>query len=79
MTLTIEIELRIFIFLSIAEVCSSCILLTDCPPMLRLLGTRTRRGILTVQQAICGFEGSRSKVCILEEVDYAYAIFWDHE
>ncbi|XP_018023883.1 phenoloxidase-activating factor 1 isoform X2 [Hyalella azteca] len=43
--------------------CSNCVLLTDCPAMLELLRSRTRAGIMAVQRAICGFQGSRSMVC----------------
>lgn len=43
--------------------CPSCVLLSDCPRMLRLLRTGTRSAIYTVQRAICGFRDSRSMVC----------------
>uniref|UniRef100_A0A6A7G109 CLIP domain-containing serine protease n=2 Tax=Hirondellea gigas TaxID=1518452 RepID=A0A6A7G109_9CRUS len=43
--------------------CGSCVLLTECPAMLRLLASRSRAAIFTVQRAICGFRGQRSLVC----------------
>ncbi|KAF2359566.1 Serine proteases trypsin domain [Trinorchestia longiramus] len=43
--------------------CQNCVLLTECSPMLELLRSRTRSGILAVQRAICGYQGPRSMVC----------------
>ncbi|XP_076068202.1 phenoloxidase-activating factor 1-like [Oratosquilla oratoria] len=45
----------------------NCILLQDCPALHKLLLDDTMEGRKTVRNAICGFQGTRSKVCCPEE------------